>query len=182
MDGKTFSATHIICMKITAIAAAGKNGEIGAENKLLWKNLKDDMKFFTETTKGQCVIMGRKTYESIPRKFRPLPGRTTIVVSRDSDFSSEGVIMAKALHLAFKHAEEELLCDDVYVAGGSSIYELALPKCDRVLLTKVDAEFPNADAFFPDMNAEEWVQEIKMVQAKDERNDYSFQVVEFTRL
>lgn len=166
-------------MKIIAIAAAGANNEIGANNKLLWKRLRGDMRFFTDTTTGKCVVMGRKTYESIPAKFRPLPGRHTIVVSRDADFTSEGVEMAKALWLAFKQAEDAGY-EEVYVAGGATIYELALPKCDEILLTTVNAEFPEADAFFPALG-DEWTDEKIHEQEIDEDNQYRFEIRRYTR-
>ncbi len=125
---------------ISLIAAVGKNLELGKDNALLW-NLPGDMKFFRSTTAGHTVVMGRLTYESIGR---PLPKRRNIVISRNADYKPEGVEV-------FASLEEALLaCDnDCFIIGGAMIYSLALPFGDELILTEVDAEYPDADVYFP---------------------------------
>lgn len=131
-------------MKITLIAAIGKNREIGEGNALLW-DLPADMKHFRSRTKGKTVIMGRKTFESIGR---PLPNRENIVLSRDNHFSVQGakVICDLEKMLDVLRAKNVL---EVMIIGGEMIYRLALPFATHLSITFVDAEFPNADSFFP---------------------------------
>lgn len=134
-------------MKISLIAAIGKNRELGRENKLIF-DLKKDMAHFKEKTFGHVVIMGRKTFESIGHA---LPNRTNIVITRDSSFmlhnSSAKIVhsIEEALDLAKKYEEEE-----VFVIGGAQIYEAFLPYADKLYLTIVDKEVEDADAFFPE--------------------------------
>ena len=136
-----------------AIAAVDRNWGIGNRGELLFR-LPADMKFFRETTKGAAVIMGRKTLESFPGQ-KPLPGRLNIVLTRDRDYSPQGV---SAVH---SPDEAEALARSsgrpVFVIGGGEIYSLMLDRCDECLITKVDAAAA-ADAFFPDLDRDpDWV-------------------------
>ena len=137
------------------------------------------MKFFKETTMGHHVIMGRKNFESIPHKFRPLPNRTNIVVTRQSDYKAEGSIVVNSVEEALKVAKsnEE---NEAFIIGGGQIYKLALEKnlVDRIYLTRIHCSF-DGDTFFPEL-VEDWT-EIKREDCfRDERNkyDYSFIVLE----
>lgn len=125
---------------LIAIAAVARNRGIGLNNKLPWR-IPEDFAFFKATTLGHALLMGRKTYESIGR---PLPGRTTIVLSR-SCFTAPGVLVAKDWSEAAQLVPEQKL----FLAGGAALYAEALPWCSELLLTHVDLE-PEADAFFPD--------------------------------
>ena len=125
---------------LIAIAAVARNRGIGLHNELPWR-IPEDFAFFKTTTMGQALLMGRKTYESIGR---PLPGRTTIVLSR-SGFAAPGVLVARDWQEAARLAPDLTL----YLAGGAALYAEALPWCSELLLTHVDME-PEADAFFPD--------------------------------
>lgn len=125
---------------LIAIAAVARNRGIGLNNKLPWR-IPEDFAFFKATTLGHALLMGRKTYESIGR---PLPGRTTIVLSR-SGFTAPGVLVAKDWSEAAQLAPDQKL----FLAGGAALYTEALPWCSELLLTHVDLE-PEADAFFPD--------------------------------
>lgn len=125
---------------LIAIAAVARNRGIGLDNKLPWR-LPEDFAFFKATTMGQALLMGRKTYESIGR---PLPGRTTIVLSR-SGFTAPGVLVARDWQEAARLAPDLKL----FLAGGAALYAEALPWCSELLLTHVDLA-PEADAFFPD--------------------------------
>lgn len=137
--------------KISLIVAVADNNVIGKDNKMPW-HIPEDFKHFKEITMGKPCIMGRKTYESILDQLgKPLPGRTSIVVSR-SDYQHEGAIstnsLEKAIIEAKKHNEEEIM-----VIGGSQIYALALPIANRIYLTRVHQE-PDGDAFFPQFGAD----------------------------
>lgn len=132
---------------ISAIAALSNDRSIGLDNQLLW-NIPADLKRFKEITDGHPVIMGRKTWESIPEKFRPLPNRTNIIVTRQNDFQTLGTLVAHSIEDAFKKAEE-IDREEIFVIGGQQIYEQALPKIQKLYLTLVDSD-KKGDTFFPD--------------------------------
>jgi len=131
---------------INMIVAIGANREIGGGNDLLWR-IPEDLKRFKNITMGHPMVMGRKTYESIGR---PLPGRTSIVVTRNKDFEvPDEVIVVDSLEQGLEEAKK--LDDEVFVIGGGQIYTEALPITDRLHLTKVHQAFDNADIFFPEI-------------------------------
>lgn len=161
---------------ISIIVATGKNREIGAANKLLWK-IPEELKRFKEITTGHPIIMGRKTFESIGRV---LPNRTNIIVTRDKQYKVEGAVVVHSLEEAIAEAQKAhpphpnpLLkgegtsetsqsipsplrekvrmrgMSEIFIIGGGEIFEQALPLADKLYLTLVDAEFPEADSFFP---------------------------------
>ncbi|MFA6519383.1 MAG: dihydrofolate reductase [Candidatus Paceibacterota bacterium] len=133
--------------RISLIAAIGKKRELGFEGKLLW-HLPDDMRRFKELTAGHPVIMGRKTWESLPEKFRPLPGRTNIVVTRQVGYEASGATVVDGLSDAFLSAEGAPGSNETFVIGGGELYAAALPYANRLYLTLVDDE-AGADTFFP---------------------------------
>lgn len=133
-------------MILSLIAALSKNRVIGKNNDLPWR-LPDDMKYFMETTKGHCVIMGRKNYESIPHKFRPLPDRTNIVVTRQKEYEAKDCLVVHSLEDALVIAKQKNE-KEVFVIGGAEIYQLVLPKANKLYLTEIDAEI-EGDTFFP---------------------------------
>lgn len=165
-------------MKIIAIVAAGENNAIGKDNRLLWR-LPDDMKFFKEKTEGHCVVTGRKNYESIPDKFRPLPGRTNIVVTRQKDYEAPGAIVVNSLEDAIAKAisvkETEL-----YVIGGGEIYRQALPLTDTIWLTRVHESF-DAHTFFPSLDPLFWEETWRETHAADERHAFPFTFIRYER-
>ncbi|MBT4377050.1 dihydrofolate reductase [archaeon] len=136
-------------MNLTLIAAFSKNNVIGIESRIPWK-ISDDIKHFKELTIGHPVIMGRKTYESIPEKFRPLPGRKNIVLSRENSFN-ENIYLAKNMEEALQFTNGNL----TYVMGGGEIYNLFLPLSNKMELTKVDKNF-EGDSFFPKIDWNDW--------------------------
>ena len=141
-------------MGVNIIAVIGKNNEIGLNNKLIWR-LPKDLKFFKETTIGKYVLMGRKTYESLPKKLK---GRTMVVVSSKNLEESNDVICYHNLVEALTSLQNE----DVFVIGGQSIYEQTISLADTMYLTEVKAKEPYADAYFPKFNKKEWnVEEIE---------------------
>ena len=129
--------------QVTLVAAVAKDGAIGRDNALLWR-IPEDMARFKALTLGKPVIMGRRTWESVPERFRPLPGRRNIVVSR-STVALPGAEVHASLASALAACDEPEVC----VIGGAAIYALALPLAQRLALTEVDAEVPAADRHFP---------------------------------
>ncbi len=157
---------------ITMIAAVGKNLELGKNNELIW-HLKEDMKFFKEQTMGKPIVMGRKTLESLPHL---LPGRKHIVLTRQSTNLGEEIQVF--------HTKEELLeyistCpEEVMIIGGASIYKEMLPEAHKLVLTEIDAEDKEADAYFPSFNKEEWNQE---VLSEHQEGDLHYKHLVYTR-
>lgn len=126
------------------------NRVIGRGNALPWK-ISEDLKFFKKITMGKPILMGRKTYQSIGR---PLPGRSNIVISRDPDFTADGIKTAPSLKAAIDVAKAENP-DEIMIIGGAQIYALALPEADRIYLTEVHDNI-DGDAWFPKFNRAEW--------------------------
>jgi len=136
---------------ISLIVAASQNGVIGKDGALPW-HIREDMVRFKRLTMGHPCIMGRKTWDSIPKK--PLPGRTNIVVTRNDAFAAEGARVANSLDEALKIAAEESP-SEIMIIGGEAIYAEALPHAGRIYFTEVEGHF-EGDAFFPRANASEW--------------------------
>jgi dihydrofolate reductase len=135
-------------MRLNLIFAQARRGVIGLNNSLPW-HLPEDLAHFKATTLGQPVIMGRKTWASLPPKFRPLPGRTNIVVTRQTDWQAAGA------HLAHSMAQAVALCEaetEVWVIGGAEVYAQAMPLAQRAVITEIDADF-DGDAFAPTFDA-----------------------------
>ncbi|MDB5237110.1 MAG: Dihydrofolate reductase [Parcubacteria group bacterium] len=130
------------------VVALGKDNVIGKDNGLLW-HLSDDLKHFKAITLGHPVIMGRNTWESIPKKYRPLPGRTNIVVSRNESFDALGAITARSLDDALEQSKLAEGAEEIFIIGGGQLYAAALPQTDRIYLTLVDDDTPGT-VFFPD--------------------------------
>ena len=136
-------------MTVTILAAVARNGVIGMEGGLPW-HLPDELQLFKELTLGHVLVMGRRTYESVGR---PLPGRTTVVVTRRPDWQSEGALRAGSVEEALATARE--IDDEVFVVGGAQVYAEALPATDRLALTFVDAA-PEGDTVFPEVDWSQW--------------------------
>ncbi|MFA6503245.1 MAG: dihydrofolate reductase [Candidatus Paceibacterota bacterium] len=132
---------------LSLIAAIGKNRELGRSGQLLWR-LPEDMRRFKELTTDHPVIMGRKTWESLPPRFRPLPARTNIVVTRQAGYIAEGATIASSLEDALASAAFATGAEHIFVIGGGELYAAALPLADRLYLTLVAAT-ADADTFFP---------------------------------
>lgn len=138
---------------LVLIAAVARNGVIGDDNRLLW-HLPEDMQFFRETTRGHPVIMGRKTWESLPPRFRPLPGRRNLVITRQPGFAAPGAEVVGALQEAIERLDDRPLA---FVIGGAEIYAQALPQAQRLLLTEIDQDF-EGDAVFPRWPRDDFVE------------------------
>ena len=141
-------------MIVSLIAALASNRAIGKDNALLWQ-LPEDLRHFRETTRGKPVIMGRKTWESLPDPFRPLPGRHNIVVSRDPAYQASGATLAGSLDDALRQAAAQTNAEEVFVIGGEQLYRQALPLADRLYLTEIEQNFAG-DVFFPDVQPNDW--------------------------
>ena len=165
-------------MKVSIIAAMGTNYAIGKDNDLVW-DLPDDMKFFKEKTKGHVVIMGRKNYESIPAKWRPLPNRTNIILTTQQSLSYDGAIVMSELTEALEFAENQGE-EEAFIIGGGQIYKMGIPLADRMYLTEINADF-DADVFFPDFKKEDWIEVERKSHPKDEKHAYSFEFVVYDR-
>ncbi|MFM2450535.1 MAG: hypothetical protein RIS44_2985 [Pseudomonadota bacterium] len=137
--------------KLSLIAAVTSSGGIGKNNALLWHE-PADQKHFRQATMGCPVIMGRKTWDSLPARFRPLPGRQNIVITRQTDWQAPGAVVAHSIEAALAQTAES---GKVFVIGGSEIYALALPLADELVLTEVSLDI-EADAFFPPWSRSEF--------------------------
>jgi dihydrofolate reductase len=136
---------------LTLVAAYADNRVIGDHGRIPW-HISEDFAHFKATTMGGVLVMGRATYDSIGR---PLPGRTTIVVTRNPDWSADGVLVAHSLDEALELAADQP--GDTFVVGGTQIYEQALPLATHQVLTEVDLS-PEGDARYPDFGLDEWVE------------------------
>lgn len=139
-------------MTISMIAAVGKNLELGKGNELIW-HFKEDMAFFKETTTGSSIIMGRKTFESLPKA---LPRRKNIVITNKEDYKAEGATVVHSIDEALGEAEN----DTVFIIGGGDIYRQFLPKAQKLYLTEIDDECPDADTYFPVFNKDDYKREL----------------------
>lgn len=164
-------------MIVSLIVAISNNKVIGKNNQLIW-NLPKDMKFFMDTTLGHPVIMGRKNFESIPEKFRPLKNRTNIIITRNKNYEA---LDCKVVH----SIKESLKCmdfgnEEVFVIGGGEIYRkfLELDLIDKMYITHID-EFFDGDTFFPDFNLDKWISKEILNHQKDNENPHDFKVIEY---
>ncbi|MFN4264319.1 MAG: dihydrofolate reductase [Aquabacterium sp.] len=138
---------------LSLIAAVARGGAIGKNNDLLWQE-SADQKHFRQTTMGCPVIMGRRTWDSLPERFRPLPGRRNIVVTRNAQWQAEGAEVAHTMDEALALVAD---APKAFVMGGGELYALALPQADELVLTEVDADF-DADTFFPAWSPDDFVE------------------------
>ena len=160
-------------MIISLIAAMSSNRVIGVNNTLPWK-LSADLKRFKQLTMGHCLVMGRKTFESIGR---PLPGRTTIVVTRQDNFKSDGVIVAHSIDEALHAASGE----EVFITGGADLYKQTINLANRIYLTVIEKEF-QGDAFFPEFNPDDWKITFQEQHEPDDQSPYQFAFLNYDRI
>ncbi len=168
-------------MKISLIVAIAENNAIGLNNDLLWR-LPNDMKYFREITSNHHIITGRKNYISIPQKFRPLPNRTNLVLTRNTNFTEEGCHifnnLERAIEFANKNNETEL-----FIIGGGQIYKEALDKnlIDKMYITHVHHSF-EADTFFPEIDNKVWKKTSTVSHEKDEKHPYPYSFVVYKKM
>lgn len=159
---------------IKAIVAVDENGAIGRQGDLLC-HLPADMRHFKEVTMGHSIVMGRKTFESFPR--RPLPGRQNLVITRSAGWQYPGVIVAHSLEQAIAMAET----DTVFIIGGAQIYEQALPVVDVLHLTLIHARWASADVYFPALDPNQWQEVEREHHTSDHRNAYEYDFITLKR-
>jgi dihydrofolate reductase len=165
-------------MKISLIAALAENRVIGKNNDLPWQ-LPDDMKYFMDTTKGHHCIMGRKNYDSIPAKFRPLANRENIVVTRQTNFVAPGCTVVNSIDagidIARKSNEPE-----TFIIGGAEIYRQSLAYADRLYLTEIKSII-DGDTFFPPVDHSQWKEVSRVPHAADAKHKYAFDFVVYEK-
>ncbi len=156
--------------RLSLIVAMAKNRVIGADGKIPW-HLPNELQLFKRVTMGHHIVMGRKTYESIGRL---LPGRTTVIVTRQKDYSVPGALVAHSLDEALARSAGD---PEIFIIGGGELYRAAMPLADRIYLTVVDAE-PAGDTRMPEFDPEQWRLVSTETFGKDERHahDYRFEV------
>ncbi|HRH14585.1 MAG TPA: dihydrofolate reductase [Azonexus sp.] len=146
--------------EIVIIAAVARNRVIGRHNQLLW-NIPEDMAHFKALTTGHTVVMGRKTWESLPPRFRPLPGRRNIVITRQTAYAAPGAEIADSLENALRLAStlgpaaDSMVATTIFIIGGEQVYTQAMAVADRLEITEVDLE-PEGDAWFPEVDPVDW--------------------------
>ncbi|MEA5140064.1 dihydrofolate reductase [Arcicella rigui] len=162
-------------MKLSIIVAVAENGVIGHNNQLIW-HLPEDLKMFKRLTSGHPIIMGRKTFESIGK---PLPNRTSIIITKNPEFQIEGCITVHSLEEAIETANE-IEENEAFIIGGAEIYRLALPFADTIYLTEVHHTF-EGDTFFPAIDKELWEEVNRTDHDIDEKHLYKYSFVELEK-
>ncbi|MBX3479865.1 MAG: dihydrofolate reductase [Caulobacter sp.] len=160
-------------LPLALVVARARNGVIGADGGIPWR-LKSDMALFKANTLGKPVIMGRKTWDSLP--IKPLPGRMNIVLTRDGSFESPVALAFENFSEAVETAREQAGEDgvsEVCVIGGAALYQLALPRARRIYLTEVEAE-PQGDVRFPDFDESQWTEVRREAFPAGEKDDHPF--------
>ncbi|MGY0194415.1 dihydrofolate reductase [Leptothrix sp. BB-4] len=165
--------------ELVLIAAVARNGTIGADNQLLW-HLPEDLAHFRRLTMGQPVLMGRKTWDSLPARFRPLPGRHNIVLTRDAQWRADGATAVTTLEQALEAAIAAGPVERVFVIGGEQIYAATIAQADRLELTEVDRDF-DGDAHFPAFDRRDWVESSRETHRAGAPNDFGFAFVSLQR-
>ena len=154
-------------MTITLIAAVAENNALGKDNKMIW-HLPDDFKRFKKLTTGHHIIMGRKTFESLPGM---LPNRTHVIITRQQDYKADDCIIVNSLEDALKACPQD---EEVFIIGGGEIFKDSLEIADKIELTYIYGISPEADAFFPEIDKDKWKLEEEMHHPKDEKHAYDF--------
>ena len=160
---------------ITIIAAIGKNNELGKDNDLIW-HLPEDLKRFKRVTSGHHILMGRNTFESIGK---PLPNRTTVIITRNNDYFKDGCLIAGSIEEAIQLAEND---EEIFIIGGAQIYKQAIqnPSVKKLDMTIVHESF-DADVFFPEIDSTIWKETAREDFKADEKNKYDYSFVTYVR-
>lgn len=165
-------------MKISTIVAATENGVIGKNNTLPWR-MPTDMKFFKDKTMGHVVITGRKNYESIPPAFRPLPGRTNIVITRQENYEAPGAMIAHSIEEALEIARSkgETEC---FIIGGADVFRQSEKFCDTLYLTRIHTKM-EGHAFFDDPDMKVWKEVSSEKHPADQKNPWDFTFIKLEK-
>lgn len=159
---------------IAIVVAAAENNVIGKDNGLIW-HLPADLRHFKQLTMGHPMLMGRKTFESIGK---PLPGRTSIIITNQKDYAADGCIVTHSVQEAIEQAKA--LDEEVCIIGGAEVYRQALPFTDTIYLTRIHHTF-EGDVFFPELKDEEWETLKQEHHEPDEKNKYSYSFITLRR-
>jgi dihydrofolate reductase len=166
-------------MKLSIIVAVAKNNVIGKNNALIW-HLPADMKFFKEKTSGHCIITGRKNYESIPEKYRPLINRTNIIVTHQKNYTAAGTIVVHTIEDALKEAESRK-DDEVFIIGGAEIYKQTINNVNTIYVTQIDETF-DGDVFFPEIDPLMWKLTETVPGIVNEKNTHAHSFMKYERI
>lgn len=161
-------------MRLSMIAAMGKDRVIGKDNKMPW-HLPADLQWFKKTTLGSPILMGRKTYDSIGR---PLPDRLNIILSRDTSLKIEGCTVVNSLQDALNAAKG---ADEVFITGGAHLYDTFLEDADRLYLTLIDGRF-EGDTYFPDYTQFQWQEVDRIDNPADDKNPHPYSFLTLERI
>lgn len=161
---------------ISIIAAIGNNYELGKDNDLIW-HLPADLQHFKKMTSGHYIIMGRKTFESIGK---PLPNRTSIIISRNPEYDVAGCLTATSLEAALDLAKDQ---EKVFIIGGAQIYQQAMEQklADQLDITRVEGDF-EADAFFPEIRSKDWMEIARDEHQADDKNKYNYAFIRYQKI
>ena len=160
---------------ISLVAAMSKNRVIGVNNALPW-HIPEELQHFKQLTMGKPMIMGRKTFDSIGK---PLPNRTSVVITRNTDLTIEGCVMVNSLEDAILEAQK-IETTEAFIIGGAAIYELAIDLVNTMYVTEIHHPF-EGDAFFPSINKDTWKEVAREKHFKDEKHAYDFDFVTYER-
>ena len=168
-------------MKVSLIVAIDSEGGIGKNNGLMW-HLPSDMKFFKETTKNQIVVMGRKNFDSIPEKFRPLPSRLNVILTRNNNFTADNCLVFHSFETCLEHFKNEV-DKTIFIIGGGEIYSMALTSTvlKEMFITHIDGIF-GADTFFPEIDLKDWRLIAEEFHPKDEKHKYDFTYLTYVKV
>lgn len=155
--------------RMAYVVAMDDNRLIGRDNDLPWR-LPDDMAWFRRQTMGKPCIMGRKTYDSLPPRFRPLPGRLNIVITRNVDYHAPGAIVVHSIEDALRAAGD---VEEIIIVGGAALFRRLMPVVDRLYLTQVHG-MAEGDVFFPEYDRAQWRESFRQNHAVDDRHPYAF--------
>ncbi len=158
-------------MLISLVVAAAENNAIGKDNGMLW-HLPNDLKYFKNVTWGMPVLMGRKTFESFSNG-KPLPGRANIILTRKKDYRPAGVVTVQSMDDAYFFVNENDF-NELMVIGGGEIYNMMMPKADRIYMTRVHHSFTDADAFFPSIDEKKWKLKSREDFTADDKHQYAY--------
>lgn len=162
-------------MSISVIAAVASDGAIGRGGDMPF-HIREDLRRFKAITMGHPLVMGRKTFDSLPGGA--LPGRRNIVVTRNAEWRAEGAETAGSLREAIEKCAEN---EEIMIMGGGEIYQQAMPQADKLYLTEIDAEVADADTFFPAFDRGEWVSTYESEPAVDPRSGATYRFVDYVR-
>lgn len=160
-------------MPLSIIVAASQNNVIGKDNQLIWR-LSADLKRFKALTTGHHIIMGRKTFDSIGK---PLPNRTSIIITRQADYKAEGCIVVNSLEDALAQVKDD---QEAFIIGGGTIYKEAMDKADKLYLTRVHNKF-DGDTFFPKLDFKHWESVKREDHLPSEKNEYAYSFIDYVK-